>query len=89
MIILQIFCGWMLAGFNISWFREAHRDNGNFDKKEIVQWLLGNMAIGLFYNRFVLSVIIDQWIWAIILGSLIGSVGIQLYFEKNDNKQKL
>ena len=85
MIILQVFIGLLTAGWNIGWIRTAKKDNGDFDKKEIVQWLLGNLFIGLFYCHSVLNIVFSEWHWGIIAVSLIGSVGIQLYFEKPKN----
>jgi len=80
MIYLKIFLLFLLVGFNVSWYREARRDNGNFDKKEIVQWMLGNLFLGLFYCHTI-SIVFTEWHWGIIAGSLILSVGIQLYTE--------
>ena len=90
MIELKIFIGILFLAFNIFWIKVSKRQNGDFDKKEIVQWLLGNLTIGLFY-AYLIGTIFTEWIWGIILGSLILSVGIPLFSKaiKNGNNESL
>ena len=87
MIILKVFLLLICIGFNLSWYKESKKDNGNFDKKEIVQWMLGNLSLCLFWVRFGMLIEFSDWTWGIILGSLVGSVGIQFYTDTLKNEK--
>ena len=90
MIELKISAGLLVMAWNVFWIRASKKENGGFQKKEIVQWLLGNLTVGLFYG-YIIGIIFTEWIWGIILGSLILSVGIPLFakaFGKNGVKNE-
>jgi len=72
---LKIYLGFVALLYNIIWIVVAKKHNGNFDKKETVQLLLGNLTVVIVYAEFTEHAI--DWLkWLIVLGSLLFSVGL-------------
>ena len=83
-MIAQIFIGLIFILFSVLWIYAARKENGSFDKKEVVQLLLGG-AFCLILFQEVTEAPVDWAKWTLVLGSLITSVGIKA-FEALKNK---
>ena len=77
-MIAQIFTGILFILFTGLWVHAARKENGEFNKKETVQLLLGG-AFCLILFQEVSGLPVDWAKWTIVLGSLITSVGIKAF----------
>ena len=75
-IVGYVFLAFIVAGFNFFWIRAALTDNSKFDKKETVQWLLGNIVLFFAYKE---AETVESAKWFFILGALLLSVGMKIY----------